>query len=126
MDRTQQIISGILSVASVAVSCVFVFYGSVILFGEEVPKWIIAFGFITAAYGLCSLAILIMAWLRYGVNVKKSIKYLAVGFMIVFFLGSLDLGMVSGLEVAGLLLVGLMLLVNWLAVSVVVKVRNVA
>ena len=53
-------------------------------------------------------------------------KYLAVGFMIVFFLGSLDVGMVSGLEVAGLLIVGLMLLVNWLAVSLVVKVRNVA
>ncbi|RME56674.1 hypothetical protein D6779_10165 [Candidatus Parcubacteria bacterium] len=126
MERPQVITSSILSVASVLVSCIFVIYGAGVLFSEEVPKWIVAFGAVTAAYGLCSLAVLIMAWRRYGAKEKKIMKYLAIGFMVVFFLGSLDVGMVSGLEATGLLLVALMLFINWLAVNAVVKLRNVA
>ena len=102
MERKQLIIGSLLTMASVVVSCGFVAYGAGVVFGEEVPKWIIAFGVVTAAYGFCSLAVLIMAWRRYGAEAKKLIGYLAVGFMAVFFLGSLDVGMVSGLEVAGM------------------------
>lgn len=123
MKKMQLVTSGILSLASALVSCVFFAYGAAVLFGEDVPKWSIGFGVVTAAYGLCSFAVLIMAWRRYGARAKKTIKYCAIGFMILFFLGSLDVGMVSGLEVAGLLLVGLMLFVNWIVVSVVVKLR---
>jgi len=126
MERSNIITSTLLSIASFIVSCVFVFYGTGILLSEEVPKWIIAFAIVAAAYGFSSLAILIMAWRRYGTRAKIIISYLAIGFMVVFVFGSLDVGMVSGLEVAGLLLVGVMLFINWLAVSTVVKWRSVA
>jgi hypothetical protein len=126
MDRKQLTIGSLLSIASVVVSCMFVSYGTGIVFGGEVPGWIVTVGVVTAAYGLCSLAVLILAWGRYGEKGKKLIGYLAVGFMVVFFLSSLDVGMVTGLEVAGFLIVVVMLFVNWLAVSTVVKLRNAA
>lgn len=126
MERTQMIISSLLTITSLAVSSVFFVYGAGILFVEEVPKWVIVFGVVTAAYGLCSVAVLIMAWRSYGAKAKKLISYLAIGFMFVFFFGSLDVGMVSGLEIVGLLFVAAMPFINWLAVSVVVKLKNVA
>jgi len=124
MDRIQKITGSILSIISIIISLIFVFYGSLILSSEEIPKWIIAFSTITVIYGLCSLTALIMAWFHYGESVKKCIKYLAVGFMIIFFLGSFDGGIVSGLEIVGLIIVGLMLFINWFAVSVVVKISK--
>ena len=124
LDKKQLRGGILLTAASIVVSCVFVAYGAGVVFGEEVPGWIIVFGVVTSAYGLCSLAVLILAWLHYGIKAKKFIGYLAVWFMVVFFLGSLDAGMVSGLEVVGLLFVGVMLFVNWLAVSAVVRLRN--
>lgn len=126
MDRRKKTICGLLSIASAVVSCMFIAYGAGVVLGEGVPGWIVAFGVVTAAYGICSLVVLVLAWSRYREKTKKLIGYFAAAFMVLFFLGSLDVGMVSGLEGAGLLIVGLMLLVNWFAVSAVVKLKNVA
>lgn len=125
MEKKQLIIGSLLTIASVVVSCVFVVHGSAVFLGEEAPKWLTTFGIVTAVYGLCRLIILILAWLRYGTWARMLISYFAVALMAVFSLSSLDVGMITGLEMAGLLVVGVMLYINWLAVSVVVKLRNV-
>lgn len=126
MNRKQLIVGSLLTFTSVVGSCVFIAYGAGVAIGEETPKWIVAFGVITVAYGLCSFVILIMAWLRYGANAKSLIGYLAITFMAVFFLGSLDVEMISSLEVTGIFFVAIMLFINWLAVSMVVKFKNAA
>lgn len=124
LESTQAVLGGILTVTSFLVSCLLVAYGTGLLFAEEVPGWAIAFGVATVAYGLCSVAVLVMAWCRYGSRATEISRYLAIGFMIVFLLASLDTGMVSGLELLGLFFVAGMLFINWLAVSAVVRLRG--
>ena len=126
MEKKQLIIGSLLTVVSVVVSCTFIAYGAGIVVSEDVPKWIMAFGVVTVTYGICSLAALLMAWGRYGAKTKRVISIFATVYMAVFIIGSMDVGMVSGLEVAGILLVATMLFINWFAVSSVVTLKNVA
>jgi len=124
MSRIQKITGTILSIMSIVVSSIFVFYGSIILFSEKVPKLVILFSIITLIYGLCSMIAIIMAWFRYGESANKCIKYIAIGYMIIFFFGSFDGGSISGLEIIASIVVGIMLFINRFAVSVVVKMRK--
>jgi len=114
----------VLTIVSVAVLVLLVAYGGLIASSQEAPIWIIIFGVVTTIYGLSSLVILFLAWRRYGKKTTKAITNLTIGYIAVFILSSLDVGMVSGLEFAGIVIVGIMLSVNWLAVSVVVKSRE--
>lgn len=127
MNKKQKAFCTILTIASLTVSAAFITYGTAIVLGNDVPSWIIVFAILTAIYGISSLVTLGLAWsIHYAQKTKKYIKYLAIAFMVLFFVGSLDVGMVSGLEIVGLIVVGLMLLVNWYAVIFIANTRKIA
>ena len=57
------------------------------------------------------------AWYGGGTKVTNIMKYLAYGYLVIFFLASLDVGSVSGLEISGIFFIAIALWVNWFAVS---------
>ncbi|MCK5286951.1 MAG: hypothetical protein KAJ59_03985 [Thermodesulfovibrionia bacterium] len=105
----------ILSIASVIVSFLFVFYGGRVITSEP-PTWIMIFGILTISYGLMSVILLLFAWTRGGNTLQRISIIGSIAFLIIFILGSLDVGMISELEWAGILIVVLMILINWFAI----------
>ena len=125
MDRKQITISALLTIASAVVSCGFVAYGAGIMLMEDVEAWFIIMGIAKAVYGFVSLVVLFMAWRDDRKNWRKVIFYFATGFLLLYILGSLDSGMISGLEYGFLFGVAVLLAINWVAVRVVMRNRGV-
>ncbi len=66
------------------------------------------------------------AWRKGGVRAIKSMKYLAIIFLIIFIIGSMDVGMISGQELAVILGVGLLLLFNVFSVKKIARLTQSA
>jgi hypothetical protein len=116
----------VLSFISLSVSAIFVWAGASMVSGAETPMWIRAFGMLTAIYGVMNTGLLLFAWLRATLVLERIAKYLAIVFLLLIVVASLDVGMISGLEWVGILLAAFMLFLSWLAVKRVVEVRHVA
>jgi hypothetical protein len=97
----------------------FISYGISIAFSETVPIWIMICSILTVGYGVGSIAALVWAW-RSGENKTINfIKYTAFSFLAMFFIASMDVGMISGLEFFGIIVVSLLLFINWYSVKIV-------
>jgi len=108
------------SIFSIFVSSVFVIFGASIYFEFNPPIWLKAIGTITIIYGLLSIALLISAW-KSKANLNHKISmWLSIIIFLATFIGSLDVGMISGLEFLSLIIVGGMLAINWFAVKMAV------
>lgn len=80
------------------------------------PLWIMIFGVLTISYGLMNLILLLLAW-KIGGDILGKVSIIgSVAFLILFILGSMDVGMISGLEWAGIFIVTLMTIINWFAI----------
>jgi hypothetical protein len=124
MSKKESVVAIVLSVLTIASSVLFLVYGIVIASAEDVSFWIRLFAIPTVAYGVGATAIIAWAWLGGGVIAMQSIKVSAAMFLSVYVLGSMDVGMVSGLEVLGILGVASVLWLNWFSVRYVVKWRS--
>jgi len=82
------------------------------VFSEAVPVLIMVFGIITIGYGIGSIVIMVWAWRKAGTKASKLIKYMAIAFLALFIIGSMDSGIISGLEFMVILAVSLLLWVN--------------
>lgn len=120
----KKLISVILTIVSIAASLMLIVYGVRGAFSENIPTWIIVFNIFTIGYGVGSLAILVWAWCNGGNKSIKYIKYMAIGFLALFIIGSMDVGMISGLEFVLILFVALLLCVNWYSVKYVARWRE--
>lgn len=124
MSKKESIVAIVFSGLTTAFSVVFLVYGVVIASAENVSFWIQLFAILTVAYGVGATVIIAWAWLGGGVKAMKSIKVSAAMFLSVYVLGSMDVGMISGLEVLGILGVASVLWLNWFSVRYVVKLRS--
>ena len=113
----------ILTLFSVASSIVFIVYGIGIVLGEGVPIWIRGFAIITGLYGFGSVLTILWAWVYGGVKTSQIVKCLAITYLTLFILGSMDVGIISGLEVVGILGVAAVLWLNWFSVRYIANRR---
>jgi len=116
----------VLTIISSTISILFAIFGISLLFAKDVPILITLFALLTFLFGLSNLGILILAWKKQNIRVKKLSGYLAIGYLILFTIGSFDHGMFSSLEVTGILFVGIILLVNWLALKNIASYRKLS
>ncbi|WP_321392110.1 hypothetical protein [uncultured Desulfuromusa sp.] len=117
MKKSEKFIAAALTLLSASVSLVFFLYGAFIARGAIGQTWIMIFAILTACYGAGSLAALLWAWFKGGKRAIKVIKYLAIAFLALFVIGSMDVGMVSGQEFILILGVGLVIWFNWFSVK---------
>ena len=84
------------------------------------------FGIVAISYGAISFGLLVLAWVRAKPALQIISKYSSLAFLVTVIAGSVDLGIVSGLEWLSIIFTAILLLVNWLAVKQVVEFRYVA
>ena len=115
-----------ISLLSLASSTIFVWVGYAICVGIDVPALARTFGIVAISYGAISFGLLVLAWVRAKPALQIISKYSSLAFLVTVIAGSVDLGIVSGLEWLSIIFTAILLLVNWLAVKQVVEFRYVA
>jgi Na+/melibiose symporter-like transporter len=105
-------------------SSLFLFYGLSVLFEPEVSIWIIIFATITSIYGFLVITILIWSWIGGNRKLIQVIKIGSIGYFVLFFMGSLDVGMISGLEFVGLFFLAMCLSLNWYTIKRIVRYKS--
>ncbi|OGI64886.1 MAG: hypothetical protein A2W18_01840 [Candidatus Muproteobacteria bacterium RBG_16_60_9] len=115
-----------ISLLSLASSTIFVWVGYAISVGIDVPALARTFGIVAISYGAISFGLLVLAWVRAKPALQIISKYSSLAFLVTVIAGSVDLGIVSGLEWLSIIFTAILLLVNWLAVKQVVEFRYVA
>ncbi|MET0052185.1 MAG: hypothetical protein ABW095_14060 [Candidatus Thiodiazotropha sp.] len=123
MQRSEAIVAMILSLIVAAVSVLFVSYGIAIVISEDAPIWIELFALFTIGYGVLAIGSGVWAWFGGGKKAAQIAKVASVAFFVPYVVASMDVGMISGLEVVGILGVGLLLWGNWFAVRFVAQRR---
>ena len=118
-----KIINISLSAVSLTISIIFIGFGIAMTL-DNPPFWIRSSGYLTVLYGLASAVLLFLAWRQAKINKEKITKYLAASYLILFFLASLDVGMISPLECAGIVIVALLLWFHWFTVRRVSNERK--
>lgn len=102
------------------VSVLFMVYGVSILAFEESSLWLVAFGCVTAGYGLLSLIVLWLAHRSRALRCVTASQVLAVCYLGAYAL-ALSADLEIGLGLGGILLVAFALWSNWVAVTKVIK-----
>ena len=124
MGQKETMMSIFLSFLSLLVSSLFSYYGLSVLFQPEVPVWILVFAAVTCVYGFLSITILIWSWINGTEQLTRASKISSISYLLVFFIGSLDVGVISGLEFVGLLFVAMCLWLNWYTIKSVVRHKS--
>jgi len=112
------IVNLLLSLASLAVSAVFIAGGSSLLFGNQPPPWMPALGLGAPAYGLLSAALLVVAWFWRGSLLEKFARALVLLFLIIVIYLSTDKSGVAWIDIS---IAAIMVAINWMAVRRVVS-----
>ena len=86
------------------------------LLSSSEPFIVYLFAAVNCAYGLASLYLLVAAWRHPRVRLERIARWLASGFIVLWVVGSMDSGMISGLEWGAILVVAVMLIPNYVAV----------
>lgn len=110
-----------LIVLSVLTSFLFILYGMSIIMAQSEVKEFVIFAYVTTAYGLANVAILSIAWSSREAWSISASKFIAMCFLGVFVLETMNAGMKSPLGVVGILLLVLVLWANCFAVKKVVE-----
>lgn len=108
---------------SVLTSFMFISFGMNTIMSGKSPEWIMTFAYVTTAYGLVNIAILSLAWSSREAWASGVSKLIALCYLGVFIMDTVNAGMKSGLEVVGILALALVLCANWFAVKKVIE-RN--
>ena len=110
-----------LVVLSTLTSFMFILYGMSIIMSDKAAHGPTIFAYVTTAYGLANVAILSIAWSSREAWSNGAIKFVAMCFLGVFVMDTINAGMKSSLGVVGILVLALALLVNCFAVKKVVE-----
>ena len=115
----------VLTIIGATISIIFILFGYSMLY-ENAPKGLIAFGFGTMTYGVSGIALLLLAWVK-SQNYSQPVSLiLSLFFIVAFFVASMDVGIISGLEWLGIFVVSLLSIINWLVVRTVTNFRRSA
>lgn len=101
------------SILSISISIFFLWTAWLMLFESETNLIMLLFGCIAGIYGTGSTFLLGAAWLKPSRILSTAMKWLAVAALASVVMGSLDVGMISGLEWGLILVLGAVLLGKW-------------
>lgn len=113
-----------LSVASLMVSGLFCWLGASYLTEALGDTLAIFAGIVALLYGISSAAFLVAAWLSPKSKFRSLSQWSAAFVLALWFAGSLDSGMISGLELWSIFGVALLLTINVVSVRRVLHVRG--
>lgn len=113
---SKRVWNGVLALFSVAISLSCIGLGVGAFFLPESRASALIIGAFLLAYGLTTIVLLGMACWRPSPSLPKASKVVGIAFFGVLFVGSLDVGRISGLEFALLAFVGGILWVQFVAV----------
>ena len=112
----------LLAILSASISLIFVAYGFFVAFSGGFKLPVLFFALPAIGYGLASLFCL-----HLSVNTLRPyaaiIKYASLGFLVAYLIGSLDLAIISGLELAGFMFALVIVICNWVLLSSIHKNR---
>jgi len=106
-----------MSLVCVGISVVFIRAGTFPLSHGDGPQEAVWFGIASIVYGVGSIVLLVAAWKTTVPKIERYQRYLSAIFLILVVVGSMDLGMVSGLEIGSLLIAGLLVYVSWFSIK---------
>jgi len=107
----------ILSLVCVSISAIFIRAGTFPLSRGEGPQEAVWFGITSIIYGVVSISLLLAAWKTAMPKIEQYQRYLSGIFVVLLFVASMDVGMVSGLEIGSLLIAGLLVYVSWYSIK---------
>ena len=109
-----------LIVLSTLTSFMFISYGMSIILADSAAHSPMVFAYVTTAYGLANVAILSIAWSSRESWSNGASKFIAMCYLGVFVIDTINAGMKSALGVVGILVLVLVLSVNCFTVKKVV------
>ncbi len=109
-----------LVVLSVISSFVFISYGMSIILSDKTAQGPMVFAYVTTGYGLANVAILSIAWSSREAWSVGASKFIAMCYLGVFVMDTINAGMKSALGVVGILTVVLVLFVNCFTVKKII------
>jgi hypothetical protein len=109
-----------LVVLSALASFVFISYGMSIILSDKTAQGPMVFAYVTTGYGLANVAILSIAWSSREAWSNGASKFIAMCYLGVFVMDTINAGMKSALGVVGILTVVLVLFVNCFTVKKIV------
>ena len=101
-----------LIVLSALTSFIFISYGMSIILSDKTAQGPMVFAYVTTGYGLANVAILSIAWSSREAWSNGASKFIAMCYLGVFVMDTINAGMKSALGVVGILTVVLVLFVN--------------
>jgi hypothetical protein len=110
-----------ITLVSIIVSIAFAAFGTLLTLASDDELFIRGSGVFSIIYGVAGLAALALAWLRPFRGLASVAGTLAAIQVVLFVIGSLDLGMISGLEAASIIVAAFAVSVNWYAVHLLVR-----
>jgi hypothetical protein len=106
---------------SILSSFLFILYGMNIVMSEKVAGGVVVFAYVSIAYGLANVAILSIAWSSRENWAIGASKFIALCFLGVFVMDTINAGLKSGLGTVGIIALALALCANWFAIKMVVE-----
>ncbi len=108
---------------SVLSSFLFILYGMNIIMSDNAARGVEVFAYVSIAYGLANVSILSIAWSSREAWATGASKFIALCFLGVFVMDTINAGLKSGLGAVGILVLALALCANWFAIKMVIE-RN--
>ncbi len=116
-------LNALLSLKSIIISSVFVIVGFSAV-DKKASLFLNIFGLSIGMYGLANLILLFVAWRLKQKYAHKLCLTLSIIFLCGYVIGSLDVGVISGLEWYGILVVAVLVFFNWNAIKSVNKYKG--
>lgn len=110
-----------LIVLSVLTSFAFIFYGMNIIMEGTAVRGVMIFAYVTTSYGLANVAILSVAWGSRNEWSNGASKFIAMCYLAVYALETMNAGLKGPLGVVGILVLVLILFGNCYTVKKVVE-----
>lgn len=110
-----------LIVLSALTSFIFISYGMNIILSDKAAQGPMVFAYVTTGYGLANVAILSIAWSSREPWSNAASKFIAMCYLGVFVIDTINAGMKSALGVVGILALVLVLIVNCFTVKKIVN-----
>jgi hypothetical protein len=99
------------------ISTCYILYGSAVLVSNDAPLIVIMFGLISVCYGVLALLSIIIILLSNKPLKNIIVSILGAVFLVLFMVGALDAGIISGHEIWGLVIAAFPIVINWLALN---------
>ncbi len=93
---------------------------------EEAPIGHITFVIITIGYGVIGIGCLITAWIKKQNYSKNTLQFISIAIVALYFLTSIDAGIISEMEWAANIVVTLLSFSNWLIVRKITNQKKTA